>query len=169
MSRPLGKYRKLTQSDVDRAIGMYAAGASLADVGAFFGVTRQAVYDLFIRRGVELRPQLRYGKDNHFYRGGVNSDQQVWNITEKAILYGQLTPKPCEVCGETGVMSDGRNKVQAHHDDYNKPLDVRWLCQVHHHEWHKNNKPIKRQIAPVVSEKGGEGNLVDVIVGGFPS
>jgi len=36
--------------------------------------------------------------------------------------------KPCEVCGE---------KAEAHHDDYNKPLEVRWLCRKHHREWHK--------------------------------
>lgn len=37
---------------------------------------------------------------------------------------GLLVPQPCEVCGETVV--DG------HHDDYEKPLEVRWLCRSHH-------------------------------------
>jgi len=44
---------------------------------------------------------------------------------------GDLTAKPCEVCGE--------EKTVAHHDDYSKPLDVRWLCQAHHVRWHKEN------------------------------
>ena len=44
---------------------------------------------------------------------------------------GNLTPKPCEVCGA--------EKAVAHHDDYSKPLDVRWLCQAHHKQWHRDN------------------------------
>jgi hypothetical protein len=37
---------------------------------------------------------------------------------------GKLIPKPCEVCGDP--------KVEKHHDDYTKPLEVRWLCKRHH-------------------------------------
>lgn len=35
---------------------------------------------------------------------------------------------PCEVCGA--------EKTDGHHDDYSKPLDVRWLCRLHHMEIH---------------------------------
>lgn len=142
---------------------------SLADVGKFLGVTRQSVYDLFVRRGVQLRPQLRYGEENHFNRGGPVSDDRVHNLTEKAIRKGVLVPKPCEVCGFQGTGSDGRNLVQAHHDDYNKPLEVRWLCQKHHHEWHKENRAIPREDAAVEVGEVGQGKQIDVIVGGFPT
>ena len=47
----------------------------------------------------------------------------------KAISSGRLVRQPCEVCGKT-------KKVHAHHDNYTKPLDVRWLCPSHHHEAH---------------------------------
>lgn len=56
------------------------------------------------------------------------------NLVDRAIRRGQLIRNPCEVCGNP--------KAQAHHDDYNKPLDVRWLCTTHHAQWHKENKPI---------------------------
>lgn len=36
---------------------------------------------------------------------------------------GKLTRQPCEVCNA---------KAQMHHDDYDRPLDVRWLCLEHH-------------------------------------
>lgn len=51
-----------------------------------------------------------------------------------AIRDGRLAKQPCEVCG--------KEQAQAHHDDYAKPLDVRWLCTTHHAEWHKHNTPL---------------------------
>lgn len=47
----------------------------------------------------------------------------------RALKNGTLTRKPCETCGSTSL-------VHAHHDDYLKPLVVRWLCpkcHVRHH------------------------------------
>lgn len=46
----------------------------------------------------------------------------------KAILAGELTRQPCEVCGV--------ERVHGHHDDYAKPLKVRWLCALHHRRLH---------------------------------
>lgn len=47
----------------------------------------------------------------------------------RAILRGDLQKLPCEICGH--------DQVQAHHDDYSKPLNVRWLCTKHHGEHHR--------------------------------
>lgn len=46
-----------------------------------------------------------------------------------AIRDGRLVRGPCEVCGTT-------KRVHGHHDDYRKPLSVRWLCFKHHMEHH---------------------------------
>lgn len=43
---------------------------------------------------------------------------------EYAVKVGRLVRQPCEACGD--------EKVTAHHDDYSKPLEVRWLCRPHH-------------------------------------
>jgi hypothetical protein len=152
-----GKPKKLSNEQVSDAVLLYQSGLSCADLALAYGVSRQAMWER-IKGRTQMRPQARHGQENHFYRGGPLADEWVHDVTEKAIAAGVLVPKPCEVCGAVGTMSDGRNLVQAHHDDYNKPLSVRWLCQPHHHEWHKNNKPVRRTEAPGV----------DVIAGGFP-
>lgn len=48
----------------------------------------------------------------------------------KALKCGDLERKPCEVCGSV-------INVHAHHDDYAKPLDVKWLCPIHHKQEHR--------------------------------
>jgi hypothetical protein len=57
-------------------------------------------------------------------------------ITGNAIRDGKLIQaNECSVCKST-------EKIEGHHDDYTKPLEVRWLCESCHKEWHRHNKPI---------------------------
>ena len=48
-------------------------------------------------------------------------------MVSNAVRDGRLKREPCEDCGAT-------ERVQAHHDDYSKPLSVRWLCFRCHRE-----------------------------------
>ena len=50
------------------------------------------------------------------------------SAVKNAIKRGDLVREPCEVCGQ--------EKSQAHHDDYSRPLKVRWLCFRHHRAEH---------------------------------
>lgn len=36
-----------------------------------------------------------------------------------------IKPEQCEICGS-------KDKVEGHHEDYNFPMVVRWLCRLHH-------------------------------------
>lgn len=56
-----------------------------------------------------------------------------------ALSVGQITrPEKCEECGGRGKpVSDGQSPIQAHHEDYSKPLEVRWLCATCHAQHHR--------------------------------
>lgn len=157
-----GKLKKLTQEQVDAAVALYQAGESLASVAECFDVSRQSMHDLLKRR-TTMRPQQRYAAENHFWRGGARASDRAHNTLEKAVARGLLTPKPCERCGANGRMADGRREVQAHHDDYDKPLEVRWLCQKCHHEHHKAISSATNH-----QKEDREPTRIDTICGGFP-
>ena len=54
-------------------------------------------------------------------------------VLGNALRDGRVKKLPCEVCGSI-------NRVQAHHDDYSKPLTVRWLCSKHHASIHHTRR-----------------------------
>jgi len=45
-----------------------------------------------------------------------------------ALRRGIVTKQPCEVCGAA--------QVDGHHDNYDMPAVVRWLCRRHHRAVH---------------------------------
>lgn len=61
----------------------------------------------------------------------VGPKQDARQIVYLALRIGALVkPKTCEACGE-------ELKLTAHHDDYMKPLSVRWLCYMCHAQEHR--------------------------------
>jgi ribosomal protein S27AE len=56
------------------------------------------------------------------------------NAVARAIKSGALTRLPCVRCGEV--------KSLAHHEDYDEPLNVMWLCQPCHKQRHKEIKEL---------------------------
>ena len=56
---------------------------------------------------------------------GSNPDKRSAHLAvQVALRANKLKKKPCYKCGS--------ERVQAHHDDYNKPLKVVWACAKHH-------------------------------------
>ncbi len=61
------------------------------------------------------------------------------NALTRAVRKGTIVIQPCEKCGRT-------TNVHAHHDDYNKPLDVKWLCPPCHAIRHKELKQQRKEV-----------------------
>jgi len=62
-----------------------------------------------------------------------NPSSTVARAIENGIL---VRPEHCSECGKSC-------RPQAHHDDYNELLAVRWLCEQCHVDWHNSNEPIR--------------------------
>ena len=64
------------------------------------------------------------------YRKRYPRKYKAHNAVNNAIRDGKIQKvSECSECG-----SDFH--VEAHHDDYSKPLQVRWLCAACHKQWH---------------------------------
>lgn len=62
-----------------------------------------------------------------------NKKTKAKELVEQAVYAGVLIkPEKCEECGLEGL-------IQGHHDDYDMPLEVRWLCRQCHVDWHQIN------------------------------
>jgi ribosomal protein S27AE len=72
------------------------------------------------------------------YRKKYPNVHRAHQLIRNAKRRGVLKNMMCEQCGS--------DKSVAHHDDYSKPLEIRWLCQMHHLDWHKNNGDGKNKI-----------------------
>ena len=60
-------------------------------------------------------------------------------LFQAAVRDGQLIREPCQVCGNP--------KSEGHHADYGQPLEVQWLCRVHHQRLHAALGPPPRSIS----------------------
>lgn len=58
--------------------------------------------------------------------------RRIHSMVSQAIKTGRLQRGPCESCGAT-------ERIHAHHDDYSRPYDVRWLCHSCHSSLHAHD------------------------------
>jgi hypothetical protein len=73
----------------------------------------------------ERREQAASNRDK--YREQNPEKYRATTALNNAIRAGKIARQPCEECG---------GRAHAHHDDYDKPLVVRWLCAKHHARHH---------------------------------
>lgn len=87
----------------------------------------RSCYSIYRRDKMPIEDHPRFGK-------GHGEEESKKRRKARSILNHYLRDKKiarpkCEVCGD--------KQTEAHHDDYNKPLDVRWFCFTHHRQYHK--------------------------------
>lgn len=66
------------------------------------------------------------------YREKYPNKAKAHRAVNFALRRGNLKKGICEVCGSN-------INVVAHHDNYLEVLKVRWMCQAHHKQWHRDN------------------------------
>lgn len=124
------------------------------EIAEYFSVSKGSMDSCISYRGFKRTPEEihninsrctsernknQIGDKNPNWKGGISTNAyrykkvQAKRFPEKnkarrkvryAIKTGKLIKQPCEFCGETEVF--------AHHDDYSKPLEVRWVCRSCH-------------------------------------
>lgn len=96
--------------------------------------------DLFKRAAVLARDNARektaerkaYAADRQRKYRAANPDKNsARHAVSNAIRDGRLVRESCEICGEI---------AQAHHGDYSKPFEIRWLCFKCHRQIEHNQK-----------------------------
>ena len=80
-------------------------------------------------------------RKRRYVKKGLHPERVAARAAVKRALNAGILKRQtsCEVCGNSPKRKDGVTAVQAHHDDYSKPLVVRWLCVTCHTKWHKEN------------------------------
>src|SRR3990167_9749583 len=64
-------------------------------------------------------------------RNNVITKDKCRSKLKRAVQLGTVKRLPCTYCGA--------RKVQAHHSDYQKPLQVIWMCHLCHKKAHRFN------------------------------
>lgn len=80
------------------------------------------------------REEARKGFIN--YKEKYPKKHKAVTALKRAVKSGVIVrPTICSECGK-------EDKIHAHHDNYNHPLVVRWLCDRCHKNWHLTNEAI---------------------------
>lgn len=119
----------LEERNIARHYARYAPFARLADHPA---VTQIARYRIGIK-DKSILAFLAVDRVKHRIRA----------VVRLAVKDKILTPQACETCKTANTRHGRFPTVVAHHDDYNRPLSVRWLCNKCHRVWHAQNTALQ--------------------------
>lgn len=118
------------------------------DYNAWFRAYRAANREKF--REYNREYNSRWRRENGYHNEKASQEkypekQRARYLLQRSVKAGATTKGACEVCNS--------DKSEAHHDDYSKPLDVRWLCRIHHTEVHRPYVPAPWSLQPALTRK----------------
>ncbi len=103
--------------------------------------------------------QRREYHRQYWHKRKLNPDEQVKiaarRKTRVAIKSGRLEKGPCAECGSVV-------DIECHHEDYEKPLDVIWLCKKHHEKQHHGPVHNSPQQSSTQSTESTESTDIDI-------
>ena len=99
-------------------------------------------YHLIYYRENKEKIQTRYkewvkenrNRYNEYFKNYRNDPEKLKKLRARTIANNKIKGhknKNCSIC-------DSNEKIEKHHPDYSKPLDVVYLCKFHHFESHQN-------------------------------
>lgn len=107
---------------------------------------------LAMRKANDAKNRTKLREYNATYRKKCPHQVKAGIALYTATRNGSLVrPAKCQLDNE-----NCRGKIQAHHCDYNKPLEVMWLCTKHHNAWHRvfiPEIPVKEFTAAYLKEQ----------------
>ena len=96
-------------------------------------------YRDYRKRNPELREYTRKYNNEWRHQNGYAAEirakkkfpekERSRSLAQYSLRVGHIKRKNCKICGS--------EKSHMHHEDYSKPLEVIWLCPLHHAERHK--------------------------------
>ncbi|MPW16949.1 hypothetical protein GCT13_08390 [Paraburkholderia sp. CNPSo 3157] len=86
-------------------------------------------------RARAMEPEKFAERDRIASRNRVRDERVLARVAlNNAVKRGDITkPDCCETCSS-------KDSLHAHHDDYSKPLTVRWLCHACHGKEHRKER-----------------------------
>jgi Protein of unknwon function (DUF3310) len=129
-NKPISFIKICTKCNISKDISEYYKSINSRD--GFESLCKSCKSDYY--KNKKENKKLLSFKDIPPHKKWWVAENKLKNIAHSKVRYaitkGELIRQPCERCGTTV-------EVVAHHEDYNKPLEVMWLCKFHHKERHR--------------------------------
>jgi hypothetical protein len=119
---------------IEKAAEAVLSGQSIRATSKETGVCPEAIRSALAKIGERVRDYRQKLPDDQvsrktLYARAYQARNPEKHLARKAVEYalewGKLVRGDCQDCGS-------KEKIEAHHPDYSKPLDIEWLCKPCH-------------------------------------